>query len=430
MFAAIVLVGALVLVGFVASDAGWGVLAMATALPATQSHDTGIPGVNPFNILLFSLIVGLFFRTRTRDDYSGDRFPAWISASLFCVAVFYGFVNGAFLQYIPAVSDTRAYSRFEAFLMLKETWCLVLLMFLMFWAGRTTEEVRRYLHLTVLGMGAEVAFCILEFVRKLGGRITGHVRQPNSLGALMSLMALTAGALYISTTDRKKRWLYLAICLGASFACIQSRSRGGLLALGIGLLIVTLLRNRIVFVLLVVMAVSYRVWLPDAVLQRVDQAYKVNDEGDVQAADTAAQRITIWKAGLRMIKDRPMGVGLGAFSHFSAMYGTVEDMKHPDKSPHNEFVRLAAELSPVGLLIFVAMLARLTLAAWRCIRLGKESGLNQVGYAGLGALLGISLPSMAGTFFFQATIAGHFWMVMGLLGRAECLARPGRKAPA
>jgi O-antigen ligase len=422
------IIAAFVLVGLVASNAQWGILVVSAALPATQSYDSGIPSLNPFNILIFSLCVGLFFRTRTTADYSGDRFPARIAAIMFCLIVLYAFINGAYIQHVPVVEDTRAYNRGDAFLMLKETWSLVLLMFLTFWAARTPQELRRYLHLLAVGMAAEVAFCVVEFARKMG-RITGHVRQPNSLGALMSVIALTTGALYVSTRDRT-RWLYLAICLGAAFACIQSRSRGGLLAVFTGLLLVSLLRNRLLFVILVVMAVGYRVWLPASVLQRIDQAYVVSDEGDVEAADTAAQRLTIWRAGLRMIQDRPLGVGLGTFSHFSAMYGTVEDMRHPDKSPHNEFLRVAAELSPVGLLVFVWMLGRLVLSAWRCIRHGKESGLAPMGYAGLGALLGISLASISGTFFFQATIAGHFWMAMGLLGRAECLSRPGRNAPA
>jgi hypothetical protein len=65
------------------------------------------------------------------------------------------------------------------------------------------------------------------------------------------------------------------------------------------------------------------------------------------------------------------------------------------------------------------------------VRRGQATGLTAVGFGGLGALLGISLPSMAGTFFFQAILAGHFWMVMGLLARAECLCRPEQEsAPA
>jgi O-antigen ligase len=418
---------AFALVVLVARDAAWGVLATAAALPMTQSVDTAIPGLNPFNILIFSMVLGLFLRPRlavARDD----RFPAALPALLFCLVVLFGFINAAFIQRVPVVEGFRPFDRADSLEMLKEMWCLVLLMFLTFWAARTLEEVRRYLDLLVAGMSFEVAFCILEYARKLS-RITGHVRQANSLGALMSVIALTAAALFM-TTHTGKRWLYLGVALGGSFASIQSRSRGGLLALFLGWVALSLLRNRTLSVVLVVLGVTYRMWLPDAVLSRIDHAYTVSDEGDVQAADTAAQRLIIWKAGLNMVRDHPLGIGLGTYSHFSAMYGTATELRHPDKSAHNQFVSVAAEFGYPGFAVFLWLLLRLALAAWRSYRHREEIALTHVGFAGLAALMGISFSSMAGTFFFQATIAGHFWMAMGLLGRAECLSRPGRSAPA
>jgi O-antigen ligase len=242
----------------------------------------------------------------------------------------------------------------------------------------------------------------------------------------MGIIALTAAALFMA--ERKpKRWLYFAVAVGGSFSCIMSRSRGGLLALFAGLLVLSLFRNRKVFVIIAILGASYRLWLPVSVLQRIDEAYVVDEAGRIEAADTAAQRLTIWRSGMAMIQDRPLGVGLGAFPYFSALYGTILEMRHPDKSAHNEFLRVAAELGVVGFAAFTWLLLRLALSSWRAYRRGSEIGLSGVAFAGLGALIGMSLSSISGTFFFQATISGHFWMVMGLLARSECLSRPEEK---
>jgi len=238
-------------------------------------------------------------------------------------------------------------------------------------------------------------------------------------------VSVTTAALFMVTKTRV-RWAYLLVSVGAAFACISSHSRGGLLSLLVCALILSLLRNRIVFVLLIALALSYQAWLPEAVLGRINKAYVVDDSGDVEAADTAAQRLTIWKAGLAMIEDRPLGIGLGTYSHFSAEYGTGSELHHPDKNAHNEFVRIAAEMSVLGLVAFLWFLASVSFASWRCYVMGRDIGLGPAGYAGFAAVMGISLPSCFGTFFFQAIISGHFWMLGGLACKAYLIAKRER----
>jgi O-antigen ligase len=413
------LAAGLALVILAARNPDWGIFGTAAALPMTQSVDTGIPGFNAFNLLIFSLVIGLFLRAET--DGPRFRFPVWLPLTLLSTIVLWGWINGAFIQHVPPVEEVRPFSRWETFLVLKEIWCLGLLTLLCFWAARTPEDVSRYVTLVVAGMSVEVLFCFFEWIRKMG-RITGHLRQPNSLGAFMCLAAVTAVTLFVASKGGR-RWLYLLVGIGAAFACIMSRSRGGLLSLFAGLLLISLLRNRKLTVVLIILAVTYRAWLPEAVVARIDEAYVVDEGGDVEAADTAAQRITIWRAAEGMIRDRPAGIGLGTFAHFSALYGTAEDLKHPNKNAHNEFVRVAAELSPVGLFVLLWLLFGVVRSSFRCYRYGADRGLQAAGLAGLAAVIGIGLPSLFGTFLFQAVISGHFWMLAGIVCKGDCLAR-------
>jgi O-antigen ligase len=414
-------IGALILVALVARNPMWGILVTAAALPATQSYDSGIPTLNPFNILIVSLMMGLFLRSDDAASQPDDRFPARVPIAIFSLMVVVAWVNGSFFQKIPPVEDVRPFSRYDTFMMMKEELSLFLLMLLVFWSVRTIEEVNLGAKLVALGMSMEVLFCFLEWARK-HGRITGHLQQPNSLAAFACLVSVTSAALFMATKERV-RWGYLVVSVGAAFACISSHSRGGLLSLLVGALVLSLLRNRLVFVLLVLLAVSYKAWLPDVLLERIDKAYTVDDDtGDVEAADTAAQRLAIWKAGLAIIKDHSLGIGLGTYAHFSAEYGTAGELRHPDKNAHNEYMRIAAEMSVAALVAFLWFLAALVVVSWRCYTRGRDVGLGPVGYAGLAAVIGIGLPSCFGTFFFQAIISGHFWMIGGLACRGYILA--------
>jgi O-antigen ligase len=424
MHALIYTVGAFILVGLVARNPMWGILVASAALPATQSYDSGIRGLNPFNILIFALVLGLYFRSSDPDAAPERAFPGRVPMGIFCFMVACAWVNGAFIQQIPPTADVRPFKSYDTFMMMKEELCLFLLMLLVFWSVRSAEEVKRAMNLVVLGMSAEVLFCMLEWARKKG-RITGHLQTPNSLAAFSCVVAVTTGALFLATKGRI-RWLYLLVSVGAGFACISTYSRGGLLALGVSILVLSLLRNRLVFVLLLVLSLSYRAWLPEVALARIDKAYTVDAAGGVEAADTAAQRLTIWKAGLAIIREHPYGIGLGTYPHFSGLYGTAEEMAHPDKNAHNEFVRIAAEMSLVGLAVFLWFLGSVFWAACRCYFKGKELGLGPVGYAGFAAVLGIVLASCFGTFFFQAMISGHFWMVGGLACRGYLLSKRER----
>jgi len=192
---------------------------------------------------------------------------------------------------------------------------------------------------------------------------------------------------------------------------------------------ISLFRNRWVFVLLVVLGLSYRLWLPEVILERIDHAYVVNRTGQIEAADTAEQRLAIWRAAQKMIAEHPWGVGLGAFSHFAARYGTAAALEDPNKSAHNAFVGIAAELSPLGLLLFLWLLAALTKAAFRSYVEGRSSGLAPVGFTALSALLSMVIANQSGEFFFQSYAVGHLWMILGLASKGERLCRTAAPAP-
>jgi O-antigen ligase len=421
MIQAVYLFAAAFLAVLVAPRPALGILLAAVLLPATQSlPETGIPGVNPINILILVLMVALFVGKRS-EKTPPPPFPATAATFLLVLIHVYGWIVATVFRDLPDVPGVEALTAFGGFLDLKELVMLLLLMYLTFRLARTTEDVKLFLTLVVVGMFTEVAFCILEWLQDLS-RVTGHLRKPNSLGAFMSIVGVTTGAIFVSLRT-KARWLHLGVALGAVFSALQTFSRGGIVGLFGGLAFILFLRNRYLFILLILMGLSYQVWMPERALQRFDTAVEVGTTGGVEVAGTMAQRIVIWKASIRAWADHPLGLGLNTLAYFSAQYGAEGEMSAPDKSAHNQYVAVFAELSPVGLIIMLWLFWAMFRAALVCMRRGESRGLIPLGMAGLGALVGMGLPNIVGTFVFQAAISGHFWMIMGLVHKGAELLR-------
>jgi putative inorganic carbon (hco3(-)) transporter len=78
---------------------------------------------------------------------------------------------------------------------------------------------------------------------------------------------------------------------------------------------------------------------------------------------SAASRLEIWAAAWEMIKDNPLGVGIGQFSKQIGRYADNPEIRGRDA--HNTFVLCAGELGLPGLMIYLATLitAWMTLSA-------------------------------------------------------------------
>src|SRR5262249_22167170 len=139
----------------------------------------------------------------------------------------------------------------------------------------------------------------------------------------------------------------------------------GFLALAASFLLTAFSKNRIVAIILIVLAATYQQWMPAPLLARFDVAYTVNDEGKIEAADTAASRIEIWKAGLRTIPDYPMGLGFGVYAFFSPVYGLEEILHRPMKNAHNDYVLITVELSVLAGLVFITLLLSMLARAYK-----------------------------------------------------------------
>jgi hypothetical protein len=110
----------------------------------------------------------------------------------------------------------------------------------------------------------------------------------------------------------------------------------------------------------------------------------------------AWERVRIWKTGLAVAADHPLGTGLGMFKYYSnrhrfpvdrVMAGRYE--KHAETA-HNAYLQLAAELSPLGLVLLLVPLG------WLCRRTARARRGRGFDPTVMGALAGLAAVALHG----------------------------------
>ncbi len=176
---------------------------------------------------------------------------------------------------------------------------------------------------------------------------SGIFRDPNDLCVLMAI-GILAGLYWLFKPNLGLyRWLWLAPLGAMAYALLLTGSRGGMLALLVGLLV--FLRNRFGSTMTIVLGVLV---LPAILLLAGDrQASLSTEEGTSQA------RIQLWSDGLVLLRDAPLfGIGHDQYVEFAGQVA------------HNSYLHCFTELGFFGGILF---LGAFYLALRDLTRLGK-----------------------------------------------------------
>ena len=144
-------------------------------------------------------------------------------------------------------------------------------------------------------------------------------------GTLAQLIPLSLALLLFGKGERwgSTPWrLLLAPCLAAMVgALVLSRSRGGMLAAGLGAFILLLVRTRWTLAMLPVLAIKgYQVLTRGSELELLGQLNRYG-HATSDVLGSWQGRLEIWRHGIDMIKDVPLtGAGLNAFSLLSPLH--------------------------------------------------------------------------------------------------------------
>ena len=146
---------------------------------------------------------------------------------------------------------------------------------------------------------------------------------------------------------------------------VLCNSRGGLVAIASSIVFgVILLRDkrlrRLAIIMVFFLGMTF-LYLADEQFWERSQTITTSFE-----EDGATGRFDIWKNGLRMVADYPMGTGGGGFEYLSRDYMPPELLTTGQiRASHNTYLLILVEQGIVGLILFLLILFSLYLHLWR-----------------------------------------------------------------
>lgn len=177
-----------------------------------------------------------------------------------------------------------------------------------------------------------------------------------SVGLALHLLALMP---FVALLFRQKALGYRVLAfLAAAYALnavVLCRARAAFLAAiaaGIAAIFYVPRRHRAWLTGMLVVGVSGGLFLTDTFFwNRMTTIFVSEDERD----RSATSRLEIWSAAWDMLKENPLGVGIGHFESRIGEYAERKDIQRRDA--HNTFVLCAGELGFPGIFIYLATLA-------------------------------------------------------------------------
>lgn len=238
---------------------------------------------------------------------------------------------------------------------------------------------------------------------------TSSSGDPNALGATMASTIPIVLLLLIGLRGARKKVVLAAILGAFIWALALTGSRGSLLGFlgGLGYMWWgSSKRLRDGLLLCSLLVVGY-LGLPQQYKERYESI------GHSQLDASSEGRVNAWKAGLRMILDRPiLGVGVGCFS---VAHGTAYD---PGDwlQPHSLYVQVPAEVGLVGTVTFFGFLflaVRTNVKARRLVEWKGDGGIATYLLKGMGA--GFVVLAICGV--FGHSMLRPTWYLFAALGQ-------------
>ncbi|MFO7775820.1 MAG: O-antigen ligase family protein [Candidatus Hydrogenedentota bacterium] len=239
----------------------------------------------------------------------------------------------------------------------------------------------------------------------------------NTLGGYLGGLLFIVAVQFIRSGWRGRLVCFLAGGFIAN-AIVLTRSRAAVMGVAAGALVAAILsprKHRRKIILGLVLAGLGFLYLADP--QFLERTSTITTDAEQMDA-SAVSRIDLAKAGMRMMVDHPLGVGVGNFYQSIGRYAP----EYAGRDAHNTFVRCAGELGFPGLLVFLLIIASALITFYRVMRKTKAyetldaHNLSLMAYGGMAALTAFLAYGLTHTI----TYAEFLWWWLAL---PACLTR-------
>ncbi len=383
--------------------------------------ETGLPGLNPSNLLLVLILVALFLSGRDRAWPHPERGLLSNALVLWFVALVIGFgvaqltMPGDFMDDFTYLKNAVfypllyfVYRRCRADL-LGTRRLIVLVLAVAAIAG--VEAIRE---------GLDYGLAAYSETRRASGPFGVDFRSANRAGVFyaMFLPMFVALALF-GKGQRLWRIAAIAAALILAFAVMVTFSRQSYFIAIAASSVLLLRRNVVVAVFGALVMVASLSLLPDSVAQRVEDTEQSNAEGVEELDTSTASRFEIWSGAAIMVSEHPIGVGMNRFKRHIGSYS-----RYQGYDAHNFYVLTIAEIGPLGLMALLWLMWRLWRLATRLRADAARIGNAEATALALGfslTMVSMALGNVYGSPFLEGAVMANFWILCGLLERYAAL---------
>jgi O-antigen ligase len=389
--------------------------------------------VNFTNAILFLLLIGWLTRRAMAGEAPKRRRMTMLD---FAVVLFLAITSVSIMAEAVRESGDMRYGILAD---LKNWLTPFAIYFFVAAVGRSTAVVKK-MFLGIIVTTAVIGLLgVKQFWMDMGGGTRHNLEGiriavtsgPSNLGALFAYYLPFLIALWMCNFWRFRYWALLIPLTWCIDSLRTTFSRGAALALIAAALIMILRRNKLVFILVAIAAImigvqTKEIKLPYSIFGRMSNTYEADRPGDTMTdkLDTSARtRLIIWGGAVEMIRDHPFfGVGYGRFPDEIGKYRPeVTDM-----DPHNNFLKIGAELGIPGLVAFVILLFVCLWKGWRCYRRVDDPLLKAILLGYCGSVMALMIANIFGSRLDSTEITTQFWAITGgvvLIERYEITAR-------
>jgi O-antigen ligase len=372
---------------------------------------TPIPGLNPLNVLLFS-IFGTFALGRIlarQDVFRPTRMGRILGLLLLLclVSIFRGAAVPTGYMYDARATGLQLFRAATTF----APYFIYLAML------RDRKERQRVAWALLAGLLLEGLVTLKLGRNGSGQRATGTIGQSNELGAYLAIFTVMGAAMLAGTRNWFAKLGIVAIAGLGVVGVMLSVSRGSMLALIAGLIVVAWRSSKWVVGLLVLALALGPIWLPDYVMDRIKSSSVQVEGSDEATVDMAAEaRLETWRTILTVVQDHPLdGVGFAGLAYVLPDVGSELGLEEVKDSAHNTFLRMLSEMGALGLALFIWLLWK----AWRLgddgVRRARDAFDRSLAVGLCGAVVTMAVSCAFGDRFFNVIISSGFWILLALV---------------
>ena len=305
--------------------------------------------------------------------------------------------------------------------------------------ARSTRAVKKMLLAVIITTAVIGLLGVKQFWMDMGGGSRQNIDEirievtsgPSNLGALFAYYLPYIVALWLSNFGRAAYWPLVFPIAWCMDSLRTTFSRGAAVAFFAGVTAVVWKKSKLLFLvmamLVVAVAQSGDITLPYSIFGRMTSTYRADRPGDTitdKLDESARTRVVIWKGGLEMVREHALfGVGYGKFPSRIGEYAP----EVAGKDPHNNFLKIAAEMGIPALVSFVLLLL---ICLWRSYRIyGKvdDALLKAMLLGYMGSVVGLMVANMFGSRLDSDEITTQFWAMTGAVVLLERYVRRGQR---